>query len=145
MTTPAQHVAMSPGLSCATLFERGWDDLPRLVAFIRAGKVSAALVIERLRLSPTSAHTRHSSGYLVRQQAVCLSLHHFVAFAHATLETRAVKDGDAAASVLDEVSPWRFPRRFRHALAPHAEHVGNEFLCHRQFAARQPVEAQQEP
>lgn len=48
-------------------------------------------------------------------------------------------------AVADQARGLELQGGLGHAGAPHPEHVGNEFLRHRQLAGGQPVDAQQQP
>ncbi|MCY1349525.1 hypothetical protein D9M69_357160 [compost metagenome] len=48
-------------------------------------------------------------------------------------------------AVVDQVRGLELQGGLGHAGAPHSEHVGNEFLRHRQVVGGQPVDAQQQP
>src|SRR5438105_1439115 len=65
-----------------------------------------------------------------RQQARGLPAHDFVALARELLELGAVEHADLPAPIADDARLLQLARRFRHALAAHAEHARDELLGH---------------
>ena len=60
-------------------------------------------------------------------------------------ELRPIEHGDFAPRIPDDAQLLESAGRFRHSFAAHTEHVGDEFLCHRQLRPLQPVQAEQQP
>src|SRR6185437_5431896 len=69
----------------------------------------------------------------VRQQPIRFSLDHRIAFAAKLFELRSIQDGDLPARVADGLELLQLTGRFGHPFAAHAEHIGDEFLRHRQL------------
>src|SRR6185437_2300235 len=79
------------------------------------------------------------------KQACKLVSHYFVALAYHAFKARSVEDPNSATAVFDDTCPLQFSGSFRDALAPHAEHVRDQFLGHCQLVGRQSVQTHQQP
>src|SRR3954470_20149142 len=80
-----------------------------------------------------------------RKEAHGFAAHHFVALADFCFQPRAIEHGDFAPAVLDDALLLQLARGLRHALAAHAEHVGDQLLRHHQLVRGPAVQAQQQP
>src|SRR5688572_4808707 len=58
-----------------------------------------------------------------RQQAIEFFFYYRITFASARFQADAIEHRDMPAAVSDEAGVLQIARRFRNALAPHAEHV----------------------
>ena len=56
-----------------------------------------------------------------------------------------VQHGNVPAQITDQTGGLQLESRFCHALAAHAEHVGDQFMRHHELVALQAVEAHQQP
>ena len=81
----------------------------------------------------------------VREQAIGFSLDHRVALAAQPFQRGPVQDRDVSAAVVDHPEPLQLADRRSHAFTADAEHVGDEFMGHRQFAGRQAVQRHEQP
>ena len=72
-------------------------------------------------------------------------LDYVVAFASVGLQPGPVNHRDMATAVTDQTFALQITGGFRDAFAAHAEHAGNQFLCHGQFIRRQSIQGQQQP
>src|SRR5471032_1026303 len=81
----------------------------------------------------------------IRQQTAKFLLDHAITFADMAFQPGPVLHGDMAAPVTDEAARLQAASRLRHAFAAHAQHIGDQFLRHGQFAVRQAVHGQQQP
>jgi hypothetical protein len=79
------------------------------------------------------------------KQSVVFALDDCVALAGARFQAGAIEHRDAPPGVLNETSFLQLERALGDAFATNAEHVGNKFLRHHQFATLQPIQAQQQP
>src|SRR5580658_7212770 len=79
------------------------------------------------------------------QEPVELRLHNRITLANPRFQLRSIQHGDGAAAIADYSTALQLAGRFGHALAPHAEHVGNELLSHAELARVQPIEAEKQP
>jgi hypothetical protein len=75
----------------------------------------------------------------VQQQTICFCLDHRVALAAPRFNARRrpIKHHDVTATVVNQ-GLLKLPAAFGHTLAAHTEHVGDQFLRHRQFVRGEP-------
>ena len=66
-----------------------------------------------------------------------------IPLAAAFFQSLAVQDGDVSPRIADQAGLLQLDSAFRHALAAHAKHVGNQLLRHHEFVALQAVKAEQ--
>ena len=89
---------------------------------------------------------RGGSGWRVGgEQSLEFSFDDGVTLARARFESVTIQNCDSAASIFDEPCALQVSRGFRHALAAHAQHIGDELLSHHENVAVQSVETQQQP
>ena len=77
------------------------------------------------------------------QQAVVFPGYDAIAFAAKCCELRTINDFDLTAAVIDYTQFLEFAGGFAHALATHAQHVGDQLLSHVHFVRCRSIEAQQ--
>jgi len=68
-----------------------------------------------------------------------------ITLAGARFQCRPIEHGDVAAGVPDQPGLLQVECGLGHTFAAHAQIGGDQFLCHDQFGAFQPVQAQQQP
>ena len=90
------------------------------------------------KASDESASTGSVTG-VARGQAVGLVLDHGVTFAAEGLKPRPVNHGDMAAMVFDDPQVLQFASCFGNTLTANTQHVGDEFLGHRQMVVRKAI------
>ena len=64
-----------------------------------------------------------------------------IALAYPCFQLTAIEYGNVAAAVMDQSRRLQPSSRLRDAFAAHAQHIGNQFLRHRQLVRGQPVQA----
>src|SRR6266508_1467616 len=72
---------------------------------------------------------------LSRQQTVVFTFDDRIALANPCFEPRAIEHFDVAASIVDQARFLQISGRLHNPLPPYAEHVGDQFLRHRQRSA----------
>src|SRR6202521_6055383 len=98
-----------------------------------AGRLNSALLCTPLE--------RSTGSLSFPEQAIELLLDHRVALTGTGLQAQSVEHGDAAAAVVNQPGTLQFPGGLGDALAPHSQHIGDQFLGHGQLVGRQPIEA----
>jgi hypothetical protein len=100
---------------------------------------------------PSAQPADHGAGKRSRelctdigQETIKLRLDDVVALARPRLQTRAIEHCDPASLVTYQPGVLQLPGGFGDAFTAHAEHVGNQFLCHGEFVRCQTIQAQQQ-
>lgn len=84
-------------------------------------------------------------GYIFAEQAVVLIHHDLVALARFGFELSTIKDRYRTACIFDNASFLQMSGRDRDALAPDAQHVGYQLLCHHELVRDQLVMIYEQP
>lgn len=81
----------------------------------------------------------------IGQQPFAFPPDNVITLAHTLFESDAVEDLDPAVAVADQTGVLQSQGRLGYTSSPHAEHVGDQFLGHRQLIRIEPVEAEEQP
>ena len=77
-----------------------------------------------------------------RKESIEFSLDNLVALTCSCFDAGTVKDGDRASAIPNQARVLQLASSISDALAAYAEHVGNQFLRHREIIGMKAIQAQ---
>jgi hypothetical protein len=82
---------------------------------------------------------------LFRKEGIVFRFDDSVAMASDCLQARSIQSRKGAPAVTDQVLLLKRAGSFVYTLAPHTQHVGQEFLCELKLVSSHPVAGHQQP